>query len=193
MLAAVIYLVLRFCLSQQIEEFGTIYLYAMECAFGGFALVYYRNDLRKVLKFPPSLIYLPIVSMLAGLCIAYGATVIGLPIPFDVHNAGGVAMLLLVAPILEELLFRFLLWMPLANRGKSSWAWSFTTLIFAYAHWHAVWAVPEEWHGFLAYQTLYTLLLGLVCGAMVYRLRSLTGAMLIHFGFNLGFWLMLAI
>lgn len=188
MLALGIYVVLRFCFNSQLDTLSTWFMYLVEIFFVIWSLYYFRDRLKVFLNFPRQLIWLPLIALLAGLFIAYGATVIGLPIPFDIADSQGVFLLLIIAPVLEELLFRFFLWMPFEKRGKSNWGWSLTTLLFSYAHWHAVWNVPIEWHGFLAYQTLYTLMLGLACGAMMYIYRSIGGAILIHFAFNLGFW-----
>lgn len=192
-LALALYLVLRFCFNTQLDAFGDWAMYAVEGVFAGTSLVMYRNSLRHSLALPGQLCWLPMVALFAGLFVAYGAIVIGLPVPFDTSGGGGIFLLLVVAPVLEEVLFRHFLWKPWEKRGKRTLAWWFTTILFAYAHWHPTWDVPIEWHGFLAYQTLYTLGLGLACGAMVYRWNSLPGAILLHAAFNLGFWLLLRI
>ena len=192
MLAVAIYLVLRFCFNAYLDGLGAWVIYTFESFIVAATLIYYRRSLKEWLRVPRQLMWLPIVALLAGIFVAYGAVVIGLPVPFDVADSSGIFLLLVVAPVLEELLFRFFLWKPFEKRGKPAWAWSFTTLIFAYAHWHAVWSVPDEWQGFLAYQTLYTLGLGLACGAMIYLWRSMISAITIHFAFNLGFWLVIA-
>lgn len=193
MLALGIYIVLRFCFSARLEAWCSWSMYLIETVFVIWSLYYYRDRLKNFLNFPRQLLWIPIVAFFAGLFSAYGVTVIGLPVPFDVTAPEGIFLLLIIAPVLEELIFRFFLWMPFEKRFKAHWAWSFTTLLFSYAHWHAVWNVPVEWHGFLAYQTLYTLMLGLGCGAMMYTFRSLGGAILVHFAFNLGFWITLSL
>lgn len=192
MVAVLIYLVLRFCFNTQLDALGPWTLYAVEAIFALGALAYYRKSWREWVATTRELFWLPIVALIAGLFSAYGAVTIGLPVPFDLTSTSGVLMLLVGAPLLEEVLFRLFLWEPIARRGKLSWAWSFTTILFAYSHWHPVWNVPAEWHGFLAYQTLYTLLLGLACGSMIFLYNSLLAAVVVHFAFNLGFWLMLS-
>ena len=186
-----IYLVLRFGFDAQLEALNPWSMYLIEVVLVGVSIGKYRAGFKTLLNFPYRLIMYSLLAMFAGLVSAYGAIAIGLPIPFDTSAMSGVAMLLLVAPILEEGVFRFFLWWPFERRNKPTWAWGFTTLCFSYAHWHAAWTVPVEWQGFLAYQTCYTLVLGLACGAAVYFLRSLTGAILLHFAFNLGFFITL--
>jgi membrane protease YdiL (CAAX protease family) len=126
-------------------------------------------------------------ALLSGFVIYKLAGVFQIPIPFDVTGKNVWFFLLLLGPILEELIFRFFVWQPLRQRPR--FALAFTSLLFAFSHFHAFWFVSPDIRSFVYYQTFYTLGLGLACGYMIYRYRSLAAAMLLHLGFNLGFYL----
>jgi hypothetical protein len=64
-----------------------------------------------------------------------------------------------------------------------------TTLLFAYAHLHAIWFIDASLSQFVVYQFFYTLVLGAACGWMIQAKAAWLGAWVLHVGFNLGFWL----
>jgi membrane protease YdiL (CAAX protease family) len=106
----------------------------------------------------------------------------------DIKSKETAFFLLAVAPILEELVFRFTLFAAIKRATDETKAWIITSLLFSYSHLHAIWFVPTEYSKFLIYQTAYTLPLGLVCGFMVRKRGSLIAAILVHAAFNLGFY-----
>ena len=53
----------------------------------------------------------------------------------------------------------------------------------------AYFAVPDEFKNFVMYQTVYVIVLGLAAGYRRLKANSVLAAILIHFGFNLGFYI----
>ena len=53
----------------------------------------------------------------------------------------------------------------------------------------ALWTVPEQFRSFVLYQTLYVIILGLAAGWQRLRQNSILAGILLHFSFNLGFYI----
>jgi membrane protease YdiL (CAAX protease family) len=182
---AAFYLVVRFGATQQLDALGTYASYLFEVSLVAISLFL----LRPKLSLKPVTLVTAFVALLAGFGIRKLAGVAGLSIPIDVHSAETVVFLLAVAPVLEELIFRFMIFKSVERVFQSRNAWLVSSLLFSYSHLHAIWFVPSEYSKFLIYQTAYTLPLALVCGWMVRRQSSLLSAMLVHATFNFGFYL----
>ncbi len=182
------YLLLRFGATPWLDSFGGWSTYVLEAIFVAVAFVRYHKALRRPWHVPRVLWGLAGLATVAGALAALGARWENFPMPFDLHTGPGLLTFLLLGPALEEAIFRFFLWQPARRWAGDAGALVLTSLLFSYAHWHPGWWVPQEWHGFLFYQALYTLGLGLACGMVVWRRGSLGGAILVHVGFNLGFW-----
>jgi len=110
-------------------------------------------------------------------------------------------LLLLVGPILEELLLRFLpLQIARCHSKLSRWidqypqavAWLFG-LIFALVHLKAFYLVPYPVRPFILFQSTYTLFLGYVWTRLLLKSKALFHPLLAHMGVNLGFSLALLI
>jgi membrane protease YdiL (CAAX protease family) len=187
---ALVYLIVRLGFTQQLEAFGlyTPYIFEVICVAISFALV--GAPSLSFFKLQKAAAWGMVAALFAGFASFKGAGGLGIQIPFDLSGTETIFFLLLVAPVLEELIFRFMLWQPIRNLvGCRLVALIATSVLFSYAHFHALWSVPVEIHPFIYYQTAYTLVLGLACGYYVYRYSSVTSAVFVHFGFNLGFWL----
>lgn len=187
---ALIYLVIRFGFTQTLDSLGgyASYIFELECVI--IALILNRKTLRDWFTLEGGFTKTFPLSLLCGFAVFKLAQVLGIVVPFDLGSREIIFFLLIVAPILEELLFRFLLWQPIQIlTQKPILALLGTSLLFSYSHLHAMWFVPAEFHQFILFQTAYTLFLAMACGFYVYRHRSVSGAMLIHFAFNLGFFL----
>lgn len=114
-------------------------------------------------------------------------------IPFDFSSTETLVLLLTVGPVLEELLYRGAIWrlFEILFEGMGQRTWMIvlaTSLLFSFSHYHAVFSVPEEFQGFIRFQTLYTLGLGWA-GALLRVKAGLSGSILGHVCFNVGFWL----
>lgn len=189
-LLAGVYLIIRFAFTQWLDSLGAYASYGFEVAEVSIAGFLAGHTFLKYLKITKQILICSVGSLIAGFAIFRFASLTGIQIPFDLKGTEPLLFLLVVAPILEELIFRFFLWQPIEwLGGKPVIAWVATSLMFSYSHLHAIWFVPKEIHTFIAYQTIYTFILGVACGFFVFRNKSVAGAILIHFAFNLGFYL----
>ncbi len=186
---AVAYLVIRFLMTTQLDALGPYAAYVFEASLVSVAAWLGLKDMRPFFRFYRSLVWGTGLAAIAGFTIIFLAKRFSILVPFDFGGLEILVFLLLVAPVLEEAIFRFFLWQPCEVHGSRPLAWMLTSFIFAYSHLHAIWFVPPEIHPFVLYQTAYTLVLGLGCGYFVFREKSLVGAILVHFAFNLGFYL----
>lgn len=129
-------------------------------------------------------------ALVGGFAIYHAAAWISVPIPFDLSAKETIFLLLVVAPLLEEAIFRLALWEALAELVPNPWfITSVTTLLFSFGHFSAYFYVPEEYKNFLLYQTGYVIFLGIAASIARIRSNTFLAPMLVHFGFNLGFLL----
>tara|TARA_B110001454_G_C12723340_1_gene436806 strand:+ start:21993 stop:22673 length:681 start_codon:yes stop_codon:yes gene_type:complete len=190
MILALVYLVIRFAFTAQLDALGVYssYIFEVICLVLAAAILGKRTLTN--LSFTKSVLPWTPVSLVAGFAIYKAAGPLEILIPFVFNTPETLIFLLIVAPVLEEAIFRFFLWQSfqISTRGRII-ALILTSLIFSYSHLHAIWFVAPEIHKFVLFQTAYTLALGFACGFFVYRYASLTSAILIHFAFNLGFYI----
>ena len=189
---AAAYLAIRLIFTVELDGLGqyTPYIFEIGCVIAAACL--YGPGVAQLFSFQKSWLKEMIFPLAAGALVHRLAIYLGIGIPFDLSGTMVLVFLLIVAPILEELIFRFLLWQPLLRASKMPViALAVTSVLFSYAHFHPFWFLGENVHQFIYYQTAYTLLLGFGCGYFVFRQGSLLGAMLAHFAFNLGFYLAL--
>lgn len=185
---AAIYLVIRYGFTRELDALGAYasFIFEISCVVVAAVLVGRISDWKLVAK-PAA--YGIVIAWISGFAIFKLALAAGIPIPFDLRGTETILFLLVVAPLVEEGVFRFLLWQPIQTLTKHKGVALFaTSLLFSYSHFHSIWFVPAEVHNFIIYQSVYTFLLGLACGYYVYRYASVTSAIVIHFGFNLGFY-----
>lgn len=100
--------------------------------------------------------------------------------------------LLLFAPILEELVFRQTFQRFLINQVGGKYVTSMlVAAIFAFSHLVGLKVLPVEYVPFIGFQVFYTFVLGLICGQALLRFHSVFAPMVLHFLFNLSFYLAL--
>lgn len=186
---AAFYLVVRFFFSARLDSFGAYASYVLEAVLVVVAIAIVGFGRRKSVGPAKWLGLGGVLALAAGFGAFKIAVMNGIPIPFNLEGAETLVFLLVVAPILEEALFRFFIWVPIAGLLNRTVAFVVTSLLFSYAHFHAYFFVPAEIHSFIYYQTAYTLLLAIGCGYWVWRYNSMVGAIATHFAFNLGFCL----
>ena len=182
------YLIVRFFFTHWLDSLGTYSSYILEFTLIAIAFSFDVSQLFSQFKLNKKLCLLALLFAPFGFIVYKLAYVLQIAIPFDLKGTETLFFLLIIAPILEESIFRFFIWTPLEKMHRTL-AYFTTSILFSYSHFHAVWFVPEAVQGFIYYQTAYTFLLALACGYSVLRYSSLAGAMLIHFLFNLGFYL----
>ncbi len=185
---AIIYLILRFCFTSWLDSLIPYSSYILELilVLVSFAITKPKFGLNGCFEKNRLRIYASL--LVAGFLTYRGAGSLNIQIPFVLNSIETLIFLLIVAPILEECIFRFFLWKACKEINPKV-IWVSTSVIFSYSHFHAFWFVPQSIHPFIIYQTAYTLILGLVCGYFIFKHRSLLSAILIHFFFNLGFYL----
>lgn len=133
--------------------------------------------------------YLLFPAFLSGFGIFQLGQSSGILFPFDLSSTETLVFLLLVAPVLEELLFRGALWEAVSRfcrKQTSVLLW--TSLAFGVGHLIALYRVPQEFRPFVLIQFLYVILLGLGAGWARIASGSLVAPILVHFSFNLGFF-----
>jgi len=131
-----------------------------------------------------------LIPTFAGWTVYRLASFSDLSIPFDLRSVETVFLLLILAPVLEEAIFRGVFWTALKNVCKKpSTILIATTLLFALGHLQAILFVPAAYRIFVLYQTMYVILLGLWAGWRRLEGGALSPAVMVHFGFNLGFFL----
>ncbi len=166
--------------------------YAAEVLFILMSMVLFGS--RPRLDFKPIqnrlLTTLLLLSFVVAGTLIYGATFpLSVRVPFDLTATSTRVLLLLVAPLLEESIFRMALW-DASRQIKPAQAftpWIITSALFGAAHGVAYFYVPHEIQSFVIYQFIYTLALGFILGWLRLRTNSLTAPVLAHFLFNLGF------
>ncbi|HPI41129.1 MAG TPA: CPBP family intramembrane metalloprotease [Pseudobdellovibrionaceae bacterium] len=184
------YLAVRFIFTKELDSMGAYSSYIFEVFNVLVAVLLAEKYFTHFFKLNKRSVQFSLGSLFFGFLIFQSASFFKIQFPFDFTQFEMILFLLVVAPLLEEFIFRFFLWYPFEKLFTSSVIpWILTTLLFSYSHLHAIWFVPAEFHNFIIYQTIYTLFLGAFCGYFVFRYKSLLGAILTHFTFNLGFYL----
>ncbi|MCC7442547.1 MAG: CPBP family intramembrane metalloprotease [Bdellovibrionales bacterium] len=185
------YFIARYAL---FETFDSVFRYAsylFEACFVAGAAYLYRESF--TWKFDPKPAFWKQAGAAFGLgfliCFAAGRTGIGMPFALDRGEA--VFFLLAGSPILEELLFRMALFLPLAGilaRRNTSVLIAANAAMFAAVHWVSVFQVDAAVKPFVALQSVYALALGGLCAAWMVRTLSVSYPIVLHFLFNLGFY-----
>jgi|GEM_PF-1092269 len=186
---AAFYLAVRFGATKQLDALNAYASYFFEISLVVIATLLLRPRLSWKALLKPLTIAIAVAALASGFAILKIARIANINVPMDVHSGETVFFLLAVAPVLEELIFRFMLFKPLERIFNSRNAWLVTSVLFSYSHLHTIWSVPQDYHQFLLFQAAYTFPLALACGFMVRRQRSLLSAILVHAAFNLGFFL----
>lgn len=98
--------------------------------------------------------------------------------------------LLCFAPVLEELVFRQTFQRVLIAQVGGKYVTSMlVAAIFAFSHLVGLTVLPVEYVPFIGFQVFYTFVLGLVCGQALLRFHSVIAPIVLHFIFNLTFYL----
>jgi membrane protease YdiL (CAAX protease family) len=100
--------------------------------------------------------------------------------------------LLFFAPILEELVFRQTFQRFLINQlGGKNVTSMLVASVFAFSHLVGLQVLPVEYVPFIGFQVFYTFTLGVICGQAMLRFHSIFAPILLHFIFNLTFYIAL--
>ncbi len=114
-------------------------------------------------------------------------------IPFRlVHNLEW--HLLVFAPILEELVFRQTFQRVLISSVGGKYVTSMLVAsIFAFSHLVGLTVLSPEYVPFIGFQVFYTFVLGVLCGQALLRFHSVLAPIVLHFIFNLIFYIALRV
>ncbi len=182
------YVVARMASDSWWQGFSVWASYAFELAFVLFCFWIYRARVSWVLENGRWTWLGGAAAIVVGLGVRWFAGFTRLNVPFDFTAAETLVAALVIAPILEEGIYRVAIW-----EGAKDWfrndamVLAFSALLFSFGHLMALAFVPEEFRGFIYYQGAYVLFLGLACGWVRLRCKSPFAPMFLHFGFNAGF------
>jgi membrane protease YdiL (CAAX protease family) len=191
LLIVISYLLLRMGLEAILwSKLHPYYSYGFEILFVAAVALYYRQHRPWFLTPQKRDLGISLLMILAGILTYEMAGVLGMGVPYDLDSLVTIIFLLLVAPILEELIFRLALWEALKSiNGQALLPIIGSTVLFSLGHLVAYWVVPSSIQPFVLYQSLYVIPLSIVISYRRHYARSVMPAILLHFGFNLGFLL----
>lgn len=128
------------------------------------------------------------ILFLAVVSIIFIRTV-GAPAPFK-YLERPILQLLILAPILEEFVFRYaLMGASLESINNENKAMLLGAFLFSLSHLPGVWHLPGEFHPFIYVQLTYTFFMGwVICKARV-RTGGVVEPIFLHFLFNLCFYI----
>jgi membrane protease YdiL (CAAX protease family) len=133
---------------------------------------------------------LGLILLIGGAIIHAGAVGLEIGVPYDLTDPQTLVFLLLLAPLIEEFLFRFVLWESLTLvKCSKLLQLQLTALAFSLSHFMAVFSLPEAIAPFVYYQSIYVVALALLIGLRRQQGGSIWSAVFLHFCFNLGFYL----
>lgn len=170
------------------REISAYYSYAFEIAFVLVAAYVFWDRVRIGKPCTRRDAVSSAVALGLGFLAYRGAGWVGIQIPFDFSSLEVVFLLLVLAPLLEEAVFRLALWEAISATCARPWVVLLaTTLLFSGGHFAAYGFVPEEYRSFVLYQAAYVVLLGLGAGWRRLESGAVGPAIAVHFCFNLGF------
>ncbi len=183
-----IFLILRLGLETFWRSVSEYYSYLFEVIFVLTTYFCYRKNIRIWKNITLKDFLISSGALISGFLVYKMAGPFGLIIPFDFHSLITLFFLLVVAPLLEELLFRMALWESLKAIYSKDWFLiATTTILFSVGHLLSYWFVPSEFKTFVLYQSIYVIFLSFALGWQRLKTNSLSVPILIHFMFNLGF------
>jgi hypothetical protein len=187
------FVVFEFFSDSWLQPFGPYAPYALEVLWVGVSALWLANFFKREpsqsVPSPVSSLGLGLGFLLSGATIRWGCGPLELLVPFDLQSGETIVFLLLVAPVLEESLYRGTWMEGMRAFVQRPWILLLTSaVLFSFSHLRVLGSVPADFRPFIEYQAAYTFLLGAACAAV--RLRvGLVAAIGMHFCFNLGFFL----
>lgn len=170
------------------SQFSPYYSYLFEILFVTASIYTFHSDFRWK-KLPKKFTFIFLITFLTGLITFHSTKTLNLFVPFNFSSLDTVILLLIVAPILEEAIFRLALWDAFHQIIQNQYILILiTTFLFMAGHLSAYWFVPAEYRAFVLFQSLYVIFLGLLAGFTRLKTSSVNGPILLHFAFNFGFF-----
>lgn len=187
----VFFITSRILLNSLWEQFSVYYSYAFELLFVLASFWFLRKkEINFKFKATKSLIIKSVLMFLLGAATIKLAKHSGFTIPFTLDNAEVIFLLLIIGPVLEELIFRFALWEWFDNivKNKEIQLWT-STFLFSLSHFMAIFLISPDLRPFVLLQSFYVLILGAVVSKVRQESNSFLPSILVHFAFNLGFFI----
>lgn len=185
-----------FCLQWQVNwqeltpqgwSISISYLFDACFALSVLAIGSKRNFLG-VLKKRNLIIRMVLVVGVALLCVTILYMSEMLNSPFK-HVDSLFLQMLLLAPILEELVFRGAIYELFKLAEVKIWVNNLiNSILFAASHAAGFFVLPKEFYPFLVFQMQYTFVLGHLCAKSRERTHGVLEPIILHFAFNLVFY-----
>lgn len=135
-----------------------------------------------------SVIVLIVLNIILGLSVyLIGSYFKYLP-PFDFQSYELLCFLLVVGPLLEEFIFRGILWSFYDPQLNSTFRISISSFLFSLFHFSSIWGLPNEFWGFVFFQSVYTFIISLFWSWQRSLLRPILFVVVLHMSFNAGFF-----
>lgn len=186
----IIYFCFRYYPLQNISS-SAYFSYALEVVVSFSFFIIHREKLKFIfleLKNYKSLLILNFIIGVLLFCVEISP--LAIQIPFDLTQSETIIFLLVVAPVLEEFIFRFFVWHTIAQFSNGFTSLIVTSCAFSLSHFYSYWFVPNDYHPFIFYQSLYTLILSYFWGrAYLKSGNNLAVPIGAHFLLNLGFYI----
>jgi membrane protease YdiL (CAAX protease family) len=143
----------------------------------------------KLFLHPRGLIARTIAIIGIALFSLFMVNLFGLKAPFKyVENL--VLQILILAPIIEELIFRHVFYGVFEKYFiNSKYNLILNSALFSLSHLPAIWMIPEEFSSFIIAQLVYTFVLGWMCTKSRMKSRAVFEPIFLHFVFNFIFYL----
>jgi len=192
-LILLIYLLLRYLLDFKLN-LSLTQNYLIESLFT-LLVIYLFNPIKNIHFSPLKKNEIKSISLNFILFLFFGAFVAlvgksqGLFFPSDLQDSFLVLQLLVIAPFLEEAIYRIMFWNSLEKSyHKEGVTLILSAVLFSFSHLYAIFVI-SSYHSFIIYQSIYTLILGLLLGQIRRTKKRYIFLVLLHFSFNLGYWL----
>jgi membrane protease YdiL (CAAX protease family) len=184
------YFVPRYSLGSWLDSLHPYAVYTFEVFYVTAFFYAHRHALRFRFKPRALLGAEALLALIFGGACRVGCNLLHIPFPLDLSAPEIMVLLLIVAPLLEEALYRQALLLPLDRllAGNRLVVVKISALLFSASHFEALWTLRPELHGFVWYQGAYTLGLGLWLASAYYRHGGWGATLVLHFAFNLGFF-----
>ena len=183
-----LYIFVRFTGYKYLASINQYSTYLFEVCFVGICIYIFRKKVNFKVTFDKGVAISSMGAFIFGILIVALSKFFNLTIPFTINSSETIFFLLVVAPILEEFLYRFSIWHLLNNfSSKIIFILISTASLFAYAHFHPYSTSPSIFKSFIVFQTIYAVIIGFWFGYIYHKTKSLSYIILLHFLLNLGF------
>ncbi len=184
------YILLRYGFSGWMDGLGTAAYFAVEVGFVSVYAVIFRKQFSLFGPKTSQAGYawaIPL-NLVLGVVLYRAAGVLDIAIPFDFSNFSFLFLMIFLGPISEELIFRFLVWLPFEGIFKAKYfVVIVTSVLFSLSHFWAYGQVDKAVQQFVVYQTIYTFFLALHWGERRATTAGLLAPILLHISLNLSF------